>query len=651
MGAVLAAGVLACASPASAQGQGAGTAAGEPADPGPRVTVALLPPRIYDSIDPEDLEGVKRMAVGVLSAGLSNVSATQTYLDIGAGNRVFTSLYPGEDPTVAGVGGQVRGWNRIWDEIVERAAGAPADIVPGLLASTLEAHSVPIAAERGLYAPALIAVNMAGAVERIPLGACPTAAQTSCPGVSVIAAEPEDLGALAATLRGDDLLIALESPPPPSRDSLTIGIAGRGFEGNLTSDTTRTPGFVLATDIAPTILDRFEIEIPDEMNGNPIRSEGERDVAAVSERAGRMRVVAGRRASVMLDNLMIWAALALLVALLSRGRLAPPAFTLLGLATVYLPLTLLIGAAADTNELAERLITGVGAPGLAALTLYLRRDWSALAIACGVTVAAYAIDVIAGSPLTARSLLGPNPGLGVRFFGIGNELEVTLMILTTVGVGATLTALASRTGRQVSTRDGAIAFLAVAAVLTVVFAAGRFGADVGAAIVFPAAAAIAALALPGALRRRRLVLLVIGAPIAGLAALALIDLVAGGDAHLSRSVFEAGGADELADVFERRLRLSASSFERSTSQPLFWFAIAVVIAAIVFRRRLLAWLADVPAARAGLAGATGAMLLGIVANDSGALFLIIGAIALLACVAFAYAQFARSQAKNGRSRA
>ncbi len=612
------------------------------------MTIALLPQQLHDSIDPEDLEGVDGMAIGVMSAGLSNVSATQTSLDIGAGNRVFTSLYPGEDPTVAGVGGQVRGWSRIWNEIVERAEGAPADIVPGLLASTLEDHSVPIGAERGLYAPALIAVNAAGGISRVPLGACPSTERSSCPGVSVVSAEPADLGAMKETLRDEDLLIALESPPPPSRDSLTIAVAGRGFEGNLTSDTTRTPGFVLATDLAPTILDRYGIEIPDEMSGSPIRSEGDRDVAAVAERAGRMRVVAGRRASVMLDNLMIWAALALLAALLSRGRLAPFALTLLGLATVYLPLTLLIGAAADTNELAERLITGLGAPALAALTLYLRRDWSALAIACAVTVAAYAIDVIAGSPLTARSLLGPNPGLGVRFFGIGNELEVTLMILTTVGVGATLTALSAR-GRELSTRDGAIAFLGVGAALTVVFAAGRFGADVGAAIVFPAAAAIAALALPGALRRRGLVLLVIGAPIAGLAALALIDLVAGGDAHLSRSVFEAGGADELADVFERRLRLSASSFERSTSQPLFWFALAVVAAAILFRARLRIWLRDVPLARAGLIGATGAMALGIVANDSGALFLIIGAIALLACVAFAYGQYARSPARNGRT--
>ena len=62
----------------------------------------------------------------------------------------------------------------------------------------------------------------------------------------------------------------------------------------------------------------------------------------------------------------------------------------------------------------------------------------ALALACGLSVAAYAVDVVAGSPLTAFSVLGPNPGAGVRFFGIGNELEAILTTLTLVGTGAWL---------------------------------------------------------------------------------------------------------------------------------------------------------------------------------------------------------------------
>ena len=64
------------------------------------------------------------------------------------------------------------------------------------------------------------------------------------------------------------------------------------------------------------------------MSGRPIRAEGELDAAAVAERTDRMEIVAGRRSPVILDNLMIWLGLALLASLLSRGRLAGPAFSL-----------------------------------------------------------------------------------------------------------------------------------------------------------------------------------------------------------------------------------------------------------------------------------------------------------------------------------
>jgi MFS family permease len=205
-------------------------------------------------------------------------------------------------------------------------------------------------------------------------------------------------------------------------------------------------------------------------------------------------------------------------------------------------------------------------------------------------------------------------------------------------VGAALAALGARSGRAPEDRVAIGAFAGVALAATALFAAGRFGADVGAAIVFPAGAAVAIAFLPGMARRRGLVLLLLAAPLAGLAVLALIDLVLGGDAHLSRSVFEAGGADDLADVAERRLRLSASSFENGTERPLFWVAVALIVAAVILRRRIAAWLGQAPLVRAGVFGAAAGVVLGTVANDSGATFLTIGTIALTACLAFAWSR-------------
>ena len=429
---------LACAETAAVATAAPATEPGSRAAPTlqdqPSVTVAILP----HGIEPRDMEGIEGLSPGVMSAGLSDVAPAQTFLDISAGNRVFTSLYDEGLPVFLPFEHRVPDWG----VIVERAADAPAEIVPGLLASTLQQGGVTMRADSLLTTPALMAANRQGRVGRARPFAC---LDRLCGGVAVVPATLGDLPRLIARLRGDDMLIAFERPPAAEREVLAIGAAGEGFEGNLTSDTTRTPGFVLATDLAPTILGRYGIEEPEEMSGSPIRSEGDPDAAAVQDRADRMKVVSKRRGPAVLRNMIAWFLLAALATGLTRGRAGRTAFALFGLSVVYLPALLLVGAALRPDELlVERLVVGLGAPALAALTLSLRRGWESLAIACGVTLGAYAIDVVAGSPLTAQSLLGPNPGLGVRFFGIGNELEAALAVVIPVGVGAALAAAASR---------------------------------------------------------------------------------------------------------------------------------------------------------------------------------------------------------------
>ncbi len=119
--------------------------------------------------------------------------------------------------------------------------------------------------------------------------------------------------------------------------------------------------------------------------------------------------------------------------------------------------------------------------------------------------------MIAGSPLTSLSLIGPNPGGGVRFYGIGNELEAILAPVVLVGTGAAIAGFAA----AISRRAAAISFVAVAVPVAFVFAAGRFGADVGAAIVFPAGAVVSAALVSG---RRSLAWLALAVPILALAA-------------------------------------------------------------------------------------------------------------------------------------
>ncbi len=131
-------------------------------------------------------------------------------------------------------------------------------------------------------------------------------------------------------------------------------------------------------------------------------------------------------------------------------------------------------------------------------------------------------------------------------------------------------------------------------------------------------------------------MLVLVAPLAALAALAAADLVLGGNAHLSRSVLEAGGFDDLADVAERRLRLSAASFSSTFGSPFLFAAIAAIVVGIIFRRRIVAWFADARPALAGFLGALAAVVVGTLANDSGALLLMVGTAYLASFAGFAW---------------
>ena len=245
-------------------------------------------------------------------------------------------------------------------------------------------------------------------------------------------------------------------------------------------------------------------------------------------------------------------------------------------------------------------------------------------------MAAYAVDVIAGSPLTALSTLGPNPGAGVRFFGIGNELEAVLTTLTLVGTGA---GLAARP--QTERRTGAIWFAATALLAIVAFAPGRFGADVGAAIVLGAGGADRgrARARARAPARDRIVL---GAGVLALAALLCIDLVLGG-AHLSRTVLGAGEAGDVVDVLDRRLTLMVDTFVHPVYPELLAACAALLVVGAVKREAVLAWFGDGWAARSGFLGALVGVLVGTLANDSGSVLLVIGTIYLAITAGFFWA--------------
>jgi hypothetical protein len=97
----------------------------------PRAYLLWLPP--HTTVSQIAAAG---LSPGLMSAGLGTVPVRQTYLDVTQGNRVFDSLYDSSLPEAIA---NCPSWRQA---VIKRAESAPAEIVPGLLSTTLAAAGV-----------------------------------------------------------------------------------------------------------------------------------------------------------------------------------------------------------------------------------------------------------------------------------------------------------------------------------------------------------------------------------------------------------------------------------------------------------------------------------------------------------------------------
>jgi hypothetical protein len=393
-------------------------------------------------------------------------------------------------------------------------------------------------------------------------------------------------------------------------------------DGVLTSRTTRRDGMVAATDYAPTILDQLEVDEPGDMDGHLMEVE-EGNAADVQSLVDRLAHVKSRRGLAMEASLVAWLLALIVLSLLGRWR---QGLRLGVLTAMWLPGVALVTGAIDPSRTAEAAILAVGSLALAFATDALVRWPRAPAVPAAAVLLVHTIDLALGSPLIVRSLAGPNPGFGARFFGIGNELEALLAAIVLLGTGALLV------GRRERIVPIFFAFICFDA--AVVIGAGRLGADVGGVITLGAGAAAAVLAsLPGGISRRAVVVALL-VPALAVAALAAIDVVTGGDAHLTRSVLAADSPGELVDIVERRFDISWDNLKQGTT-PLSVGLFAIALAYGVIRRReLFKELNGDRAFAAGMWGALAATVVGALANDSGPTIFLIGATALVLAAAY-----------------
>ena len=449
----------------------------------------------------------------------------------------------------------------------------------------------------------------------------PLSLQGSGPALRRLAQADRLLGKLLAgpvSLQRDRLLILAINTPPyrqePDHSLAPVILAGAGVPpGLLTSASTRRPGVVATTDFAPTVLDWLGIPAPAAMSGHPFRVVPAAGAPERLDRLNRQVITTYRlrfplvRSFIGFQGLVGISGLLFLRPLGNRRWRARLRWLLLfagaqALAGLFLGPTGVAGtwpalglAAAISALVATALARLPGIYPLAGLALL---TWGALSL-----------DTLAGSPLMRTSVLGYDPILGARFYGLGNEYMGTLVASACLAAGFL-------SGGRRWPLVAAIGLCTVAVV-----GAPTLGANWGGALTAAAGLGAVALVLASGRPRRWHLLALLGAMLAVGTVLVLLDLgrAPAQQTHIGRTAALLGqsGWHSLLAVIQRK---AAMSWRLLFYSRWSWFLIVVVILVgrLVLRpRRFAAAFRAWPGTQAALTGGLVTAVAACLLNDSG----------------------------------
>ncbi len=453
--------------------------------------------------------------------------------------------------------------------------------------------------------------------------------------------------------------------------------------GMLRTQSTRQPGMVQSTDLLPTLLERLAIDAPAGLAGAPMStvtaggSGAERIATLIDENRHAMAVrplTAPFFSGLVLVNLALYALVTVglnrrvldRVALWLRRRrssgwtgLARAARAIDPDAALRVLRAVTVGVAALplSSYLANLLPWWrTGSPGLVVYTatvaiaalvagLALARPWrrqllAPVGVVAGLTAVVLAVDVLTGARLQLSALMGVQPQVGGRFYGINNSSFALWAASTLLAAGCAVEPLVRR-GRR---RLAAIVVAVVGVVATVLNGAPGIGADFGGPpALLPAFIILALLALGVRLSWRR-VLVVLGAAAVVALSFSFLDWLRppAERSHLGRfieTVLDGG----LIDVVLRKLGQNLSNLFGSTLTFLAVGGIALVVLVLTQPLRRAArsgdhdaygWLAegstlrrldaDARMLRPALIAVAVALGIGFAVNDSGIVIPAIG---------------------------
>lgn len=226
------------------------------------------------------------------------------------------------------------------------------------------------------------------------------------------------------------------------------------------------------------------------------------------------------------------------------------------------------------------------------------------------------VDVTAGGYLMKRALLSYDLVVGGRFYGIGNEYMGVVIGSAILGTAALLQ-LYPRARRLLLVLTG-ILFAA----LIIFFAAPSIGSKAGGALTAMVGFAVAIYRFTGRRVSRRSVFLAVGAVIAGVAVLAVVNYLfpVGEQSHIGRAFNSLFSGDYLA-IWQMILRKVTANFYLLQHSPFstILFLQLLIWGGLFFRNReyLNSIHPQTPQIKAGMTGILFGAAAAIVLNDSG----------------------------------
>jgi hypothetical protein len=451
---------------------------------------------------------------------------------------------------------------------------------------------------------------------------------------------------LAAAPSGSDLLVASLSDAGSSERLRLVAAKGPQYgSGTLFSPSTRQNGLVQSADLTVTALHAAGVPVPESLGGFPLRrgEEGSNSEGAAQDRLRHLldfdqashevhplvppffNAVVSAQIAIYLLTAVVWrrdfGSIDLRLRLLRITRRVAvvaatiPAATFLANLIPWWRFPVPAVSAVFSVGLFVAVISAI-----ALLGPWARRITGPLVVVALATLLVLGGDVMTGSHLQISSLMGLQPVVGGRFYGMGN---VTFALFATAALLLCI-AVSSHYVRRGNPRAAAIAALAIGLVAVVVDGYPGWGADGGGPPALLPGLVYLVLAILGIRMTWKRGIMLAAGTVALFLLVGFLDSLRGAEnqSHLGRffrSIFDGGAVDIILRKLQQNIDILFGNYPLALLVPVALVFVIVILARPTSwgSRSLQRSYEACPTLRPGLIALLITMTIGFAINDSG----------------------------------